>query len=114
MYQNLKINNTMNKQETIKTIRKIISNWGTITDADMELTSSPVVNQMGKDHFSLAESYHLDYVGVTTYVHEIVTDETDMSYEDLSDDVLDEILDNLQTYDEYMWKTMDKCRNENF
>ena len=105
----------MNKQETIKTIRKIISNWGSpITDADKELISSPVINQMGKDHFSLAESFHLDYVGVTTYVHEIVTDETDMSYEDLSEDILEEILESLKTYDEYMLKTMDKCRDENF
>jgi hypothetical protein len=53
-------------------------------------------------------------VGVTTYVHEIVTDETDISYEDLSDDILEEILESLQTYDEYMLKTMDKCRDENF
>jgi len=105
----------MNKQETIKTIRGIISNWGSpITDADMELISSPVINQMGKDHFSLAESFHLNYVGVTTYVHEIVTDETDMSYEDLSEDILEEILESLKTYDEYMLKTMDKCRDENF
>ena len=105
----------MNKQETIKTIRKIISNWGSpITDADMELISSPVINLMGKDHFSLAESFHLDYVGLTTYVHEIVTDETDMSYEDLSEDILEEILESLKTYDEYMLKTMDKCRDENF
>jgi len=105
----------MNKQETIKSIRKIISNWGSpITDADMELISSPIINQVSKDHFSLAESFHLDYVGVTTYVHEIVTDETDIPYEDLSDDVLKEILENLQTYDNYMDKTMDKCRDENF
>jgi hypothetical protein len=104
----------MNKQETIKTIRGIISEWGSLTDADMELISSPIINQVSKDHFSLVESYHLDYVGVTTYVHEIVTDETDMSYEDLSDDTLEEILENLQTYDNYMDKTMDKCRNENF
>jgi hypothetical protein len=104
----------MNKQETIKTIRGIISEWGSLTDADMELISSPIINQVSKDHFSLAESYHLDYVGVTTYVHEIVTDETDISYEDLSDDTLGEILENLQTYDNYMDKTMDKCRNENF
>jgi hypothetical protein len=105
----------MNKQETIKTIREIISNWGSpITDADMELISSPIVNQVGKDHFSLAESFHLDYVRVTTYVHEIVTDESDVSYEDLSDDILEEILESLQTYDEYMLKTMDKCRDENF
>jgi hypothetical protein len=104
----------MNKQETIKTIRGIISEWGSLTDADMELISSPIISQVSKDHFSLAESYHLDYVGVTTYVHEIVTDETDISYEDLSDDTLEEILENLQTYDNYMDKTMDKCRDENF
>jgi hypothetical protein len=53
-------------------------------------------------------------VGVTTYVHEIVTDESDVSYEDLSDDILEEIFENLQTYNEYMLKTMDKCRDENF
>ena len=105
----------MNKQETIKTIRGIISNWGSpITDADMELISSPVINQMGKDHFSLAESFHLDYVGVTTYVHEIVTDETDIPYEDLSEDIIDEIWVALVDYEEYMLKTMDKCRDENF
>ena len=103
------------KQETIKTIKQIISDWGgSITDAEMELTSSPIINQVSKDHFSLAESFHLDYVGVTTYVHEIVTDETDMSYEDLSEDILEEILESLKTYDEYMLKTMDKCRDENF
>ena len=102
------------KQETIKTIKQIISNWGTITDADMELTSSPIINQVSKDHFSLAESFHLDYVGVTTYVHGIVTDESDIPYEDLSEDILDEIWVVLVDYDEYMWKTMDKCRNENF
>ena len=105
----------MSKQETIKTIRGIISNWGSpITDADMELISSPIINQVSKDHFSLAESFHLDYVGVTTYVHEIVTDETDIPYEDLSEDILDEIWVALVDYEEYMLKTMDKCRNENF
>lgn len=105
----------MNKQETIKTIREIISNWGSpITDADMELISSPIINQVSKDHFSLAESFHLDYVGVTTYVHEIVTDETDIPYEDLSEDILDEIWVALVDYEEYMLKTMDKCRDENF
>jgi hypothetical protein len=105
----------MNKQETIKTIKQIISDWGgSITDAEMGLTSSPIVNQVSKDHFSLVESYHLDYVGVTTYVHGIVTDETDMSYEDLSEDTLDEIWGICVDYEESMLKTMDKCRDENF
>ena len=103
------------KQETIKTIKQIISDWGgSITDAEMELTSSPIINQVSKDHFSLAESFHLDYVGVTTYVHGIVTDESDIPYEDLSEDILDEIWVVLVDYEEYMLKTMDKCRDENF
>lgn len=102
------------KTNTIRDIKNIIRIWGTITDADMELISSPVINQVGKDHFTLAESYHLDYVGTTTYVHESVTDTEDIPYEDLTQEVLDEILENLQTYDEFMNKTLDKCRDENW
>jgi hypothetical protein len=47
----------MNKQDLIKSIREIIRNWGSpITDADMELISSPVINQMGK--FGVAPVQH--------------------------------------------------------
>jgi hypothetical protein len=65
---------------------------------------------MGKDCQQLAERINFDGVSVTTYVHETVTDEDEIDYEDLNKDILEEILRIAENYETDMEKTMERCR----
>ena len=75
----------------LNNIKRIINTFGSFSVSDIESTSSPVVNTMGKDVSQLAERFYNDGVDVITYIHSTVTDEDFVEYENLSDDVIKEI-----------------------
>jgi hypothetical protein len=94
----------MEKTEIIKRIQKIIVEFGGFTTADVEANGSPVIRSLGNTHL-LAEQFWGHKVTAVLYVNDTETDEDYISYEDLSEDVLGEILmlaeiweaENLQT-----------------
>lgn len=89
----------MKKQTIIKDIQRIIKEFGEFSTADIEAGSSPVVNSFGKDSFELAERFSFSKVSVISYVHETEVDDRDVNYEDLSIEVLEEILTLAEDYE---------------
>lgn len=82
----------MQKRTLIKNINKIIVKFGSFTTADVEADSSPCIASLGKDTHQLAEAFGEHKVTAITYIHETEVDEDYISYQDLSKDVLLEIL----------------------
>ena len=107
----------MNKKEKIERIHQIMDEWGSTTSGELELESSPCINSIGngKNNVSqLVEYFYRNYVTTITYHDEHELGENDIFYEDLSDDILDEILNILEEYDVSMTKLMNSTRDENF
>lgn len=102
------------KEKLIEKIRTIIKEWGSFDTSDVQATSSPVYNTMGKDSSALIERFNLDDVDIVMYVHETETGEDSVEYDKLDTDTLEEILELAKEYKEIMKNTMDKCKNENF
>jgi hypothetical protein len=104
----------MSKAKTIKRIKAILGDWG---GTKLELDCSPCINSIGngKNNVSqLIERFNVDSVTAITYHDELELGEEDIDYEDLSNELLDEILNIMEEYDVSMSKTIDKCRDENF
>lgn len=99
--------------EKISRIKEIIGEWGETTTAELEAGSSPCISSTGnRPNVSvLVERFGENNVGVFTYVDETETSEDELTYEELSDDVLDEILDLLEDYDTDNFKTQQRCQD---
>ena len=95
----------MTKEKTIKRIKEIINEYGSVSTGELELDSSPMVNSIGGKIFQLVEYFRLNTVSTTVYHDDIELFDIDVNYNDLSKDVLDEILDILVDYETDMEKT---------
>jgi hypothetical protein len=105
----------MSKGRTINGIKSVIEKWGgSISTKDMELESSFTLDYISDKHFSLIERFYPNDVEVVTYIDDIEKDVFNVSYEELTFDVLNEILNTMETYDIMMDKTMDSCRDEDW
>jgi len=101
----------MQKRTIIKRIKAIIRNIGITTNADMGLGSSPILNSIGSHTCQLLETFGVDKAKAITYVHEMETDEDYILYEDLSKELLEEILFNLENYEVDLDKTMERTKD---
>jgi hypothetical protein len=101
------------RTEKIARIKEIIGEWGETSTAELEASSSPCISSTGnRPNVSvLVERFGEDKVGVFTYVDETETSEDELTYEELSDDVLDNILDLLEDYDTDNFKTQQRCQD---
>lgn len=87
------------KANLIKKIKYIIKNYGAFTPSEVGADSSPVIASLGKDTHQLAEVFYLHKVEAIIYVHENETSTNFIPYEDLSTDVLKEILELTKVYE---------------
>jgi len=104
----------MEKKEQISEIKRIIREWGGVTTSELELESSPVYNNFSKDSFQLVERFNRDDVTILSYVHENEVDSFDVDYENLNDNLVDEIYNIITEYDVAQKKLFDSCKDENF
>jgi len=92
----------MEKQEMINECKRIIGDWGSVNTAERQLDCSPCVRSVGngKQNVSdLIERFDVDGVEVVVYNDEIEVTSYDLKYEDLDDDILDEVYNILDIYD---------------
>lgn len=104
----------MNKVEKISEIKRIIGEWGSVTSSELQLESSPCINSIGngKNNVSqLIEHFYNDGVDAVTYHDEIELGEEYFNYEDLSDEIIDEIYFIMEEYEADMLKTMKRCQD---
>lgn len=99
------------RQEVIDRIRNLIELNGSFTTADVQATSSPVINAINRNHYILAERFHRDSCEGFEYVHETETGSDDYEYQDLDLDVLYEILYLAEDWDTICYKTEKRCSN---
>ncbi len=94
----------MNTKATkIAVIKRIIQVWGETTSTELELDASPCLSSTGtnKNNISmLVENFNSDDVTVITYHNETEINEVDIPYEDLNDDLIDEIHQIMLNYEE--------------
>ena len=103
----------MNREEKIADIKRIIKVWGSTTPAELELNSSPCILSTGnKTNVSqLIEGFNEDDVEVVSYVNETPVSEDSIEYEDLSDDIIDEIHSIIEDYETDSVKTDARCKD---
>lgn len=103
------------KERLIEKISAIIKKCGSVSTADLELSSSPIHKSISKDHYILIEQFNQDDVRIVTYVHETETNDDYIPYEEVSTENLKGILENLKEYAEQKeidWeKTLKRCSN---
>jgi hypothetical protein len=101
------------KEKQIAYIKKVIKEWGSTTAGELQLESSPCVNSLaGGDVCELIESFNIDDVESVVYDrkgNEI--DWNNISYEDLSEDLIDEIYNIIEAYEADMIRTEKRCQS---
>jgi len=108
----------MQKRTIIKKIKAIINEWGSFGSGEVEgsmgETYSPCVSSMG-NLVALAEYFNLNEVEVNVYDPNSFSsdpiDDYTVTYEELSKDVLEEILDIAEAYDVDQYKTLKRISN---
>lgn len=90
------------KKAKIAKIKSIIEEWGTTTTCELELNSSPCLNSIGnnKNNVSeLIEQFFSDHVSSIIYHDEIEFGFKDYNYEELPDEIIDEIYEIIVKYE---------------
>lgn len=102
------------KTQKISRIKEIIREWGGTTTAELEADSSPCISSSGTNKMNvstLVEGFYQNDVNIVTYNNETEIADDTIPYEDLTEDVIDEILDLLEDYDTDNSKTMKRCED---
>ena len=88
----------MNREEKIADIKRIIKTYGSTSPMDLDLGGSPCIMSTGNVS-QLIEGFNEDNVDVVSYVNETEVSEDSLEYEDLSDDIIDEIHSIMEDYE---------------
>jgi hypothetical protein len=92
----------MTKEELVPKIKEIINKWGGVTTGELELSSSPVFNSYGSNHFQLVERFNRNDVTILSYIRETEVDNFNVVYEELNEELLTEIYGIIEEYDTAM------------
>lgn len=101
------------KAEKIKRIKDILDTWGSTSVSEIGMGSSPVLSSTGTNRNNvsvLVETFHVQDVEIVTYQNETEIGSDDMDYEDLPEEIIDEILEQVEYYEVDMLKTEESCR----
>jgi hypothetical protein len=104
----------MTKTEQISEIKRIIGEWGSTSCSELETESSPCIRTIGngRNNISqLAETFCVDGVEAVTYQHDMEISWDNVDYEDLSEDIVDEIYHIIEQYEVSNLKTIKRCKN---
>lgn len=106
---------TPSKDDKIRRINRILEKCfgGDVTTADLEADASPCISSSGtgRNNISvLVDRFSVNNVGVFTYHNETEIAEDDMPYEELDEEIIDEILELLEQAEVEYDKTMERCQ----
>jgi len=105
----------MTKDEQIIEIKRILRECceGSISTCDLQAESSPCISSTGtnKTNVSVLAEVFGDDVEISTYVGELEIATGNVDYEDLSEDVIDEIYNLFEQYEVGLDKTLKRCQN---
>lgn len=98
----------------IRRIKDIIKTWGNFNISDIEGEDSPIISSTGNGRnniFVLIEGFNSDEVHTITYHDELEIDENFISYEELSDEIIEEVLRIIEVYEADMLRTEKRCND---
>jgi hypothetical protein len=96
----------------IKKIKDILDKWGGTSCTELERDHSPSMNSIAGGRIcELVEEFTVNGVSTIVYDDEIELEYNDYTYEELPDDVIDEIENIMEDYDVDMEKTESRCQN---
>lgn len=93
------------KKNKIERIKYIIELWGSVNSAELQLDCSPCINSIGNGRNNvsqLIEHFGPTQVEAITYNDEIELGSEFIVYENLSDELIDEILPIIEEYNSQM------------
>jgi len=104
------------KANKIREIKRILEKCydGSTTTCDLEADSSPCISSTGTNKMNvsvLVERFGTNDVGIFTYNNETEIAEDDAPYEDLEEDVIDEILSLLEQGEVEYDKFLESCQD---
>ena len=102
------------RSEKIRYIKNVINVWGNTSCCELELDHSPSLNSTGNgggNVCELVEQFNEDGVESTVYDDEIELEYNTYKYENLSDDILDEIYWIIEGYETEQIKLKESCEN---
>jgi hypothetical protein len=103
-----------NYNEIIPKIKAIIAEWGGVSTGELSLDCSPCYTSVGS-LTSLVERFNALNVDIITYDEDgNELDSFSLTYEELSNETLEEIFEALQDYDEDMIRTFNRCKDNNY
>lgn len=98
------------KENKIKYIKKVLGDWGATSCCERERDHSPSMNSLAGGRIcELVESFTVDGVETVVYDDENEIDWFNYSYEELSDDIIDEIVEIMEDYEADMLRTEKRC-----
>jgi hypothetical protein len=95
----------MNTAEMIQKIKAIVNKCGSFSTGELDEPYSPVYTTHDKDSYGTVEKFGYEKVTVVYYIHEVEVNSIEVPYEDLSDELLQEVLQITEQYQ----KEMDDC-----
>jgi len=90
------------KKAKIHRIKSIIAEYGGTSSFELELDASPCMNSIGNNRGNicqLVEHFYSDYVTAVTYDDDVEISEDNYDYEELSDELIDEIYEIVVKYE---------------
>ena len=100
------------KAVNIKRIKDILTVWGSTSCVERECDHSPSLNSMaGGRVCELVEQFYSDGVETVVYDNDVEVSYDNYKYEELPDEIIDEILEIVEEYEEDMLKTEKRCQD---
>lgn len=103
------------KEKKISEIKRILDKCfnGTTSTSEIEADSSPCISSKGNGRMNvsvLVEDFSMSEVRVVTYNDDTPISEGELTYEELDEDIIDEILDLLEQEEVEHDKTWERCQ----
>ena len=90
------------RTEKIRFIKRVINDWGETSCCELELDHSPSLNSTGNgggNVCELVEQFNADGVESIVYDDDVELEYNNYAYEDLDDDIIDEIVFIMEEYE---------------
>ena len=100
------------RENKIAYIKKVIGDWGATSCCERERDHSPSMNSLaGGRVCELVEQFDVNGVETVVYDDQTELDWNNYTYEELSDDIINEIVEIMEDYEADMLKTEKRCAN---